>query len=215
LITSRKPSDPLGSSYPLPWDWVLKTQAEVSAAIDSDVRLHRTPELMSPDGEYIAYSQVTLQVSPQLRHCRASSQVYVEELDTGELYPVSPGSPMAVCGVSAIDAMQMRGTIAIGIPVSWSKTGDRLLVRQFEGIFCTSEATDYAVVWERRNRRTLTLAPTRLHYTHAILSGWSEHHSDRVLFQVCVMGERSPGLYGVNLSGVTLSADGDRPRIYE
>jgi hypothetical protein len=170
---------------------------------------------MSPDGEYIAYSQITLQVVPKLQRCRASSQVYIENLDTGESYPIAPGSPMAVCGVSAIDAMQLQGTIAIGIPVSWSPTGDRLLIRQFEGVFCTSEATDYAVVWERRNNRTLTLAPTRLHYTHAILAGWSEQHSDRVLFQVCVMGERSPILYGVNLSGVTLSADGDQPRVYD
>ena len=214
MITSRKISDPLGSSYPIPWDWVLKTHSQVSTAIDSDVRLHRTPDLMSPDGEYIAYSQITFQIVPQLHYCRLSSQVYVEDLDTGESFPVAPASPIAVCGVSAIEAMQMQGTISVGIPVSWSETGDRLLIRQFEGVLCTSEATDYAVVWERRNHRTLTLAPTRLHYTHAILAGWSEQYNDRVLFRVSVMGD-PPVLYAVNFSGVTLSAEGDRPKIYD
>jgi hypothetical protein len=215
LSASQKLNDPLGSSHPIPWEWVLKTHAEVSTAGGAGVKCYRTPELMSPDGDYIAYSQITLQVVPELHRSRASSQLYVEDLDTGESYPISPSSPMAVCGVSAIDAMQMQGTIAIGIPVSWSKTGDRLLLRQFEGLFCTSDATDYAVVWERRNRRTLTLSPTRVHQGYALLEGWSETYTDRVLFRVGRIGQRTLLQYTVNLSGVTFPTQDERPAIYE
>jgi hypothetical protein len=211
----KSPSlDPLSSPHPLPWNWVLTTHASVSQSEGSGLQYYQTPPLGSPDGEYRAYARIVLRVEPALYRSRVSSQLFVEHCRTGNEQLIYATSPMAAATLAGSGESELNGTIVGSIPLSWSKNGDRLLVRHFEGLFCASEATDYALIWDRRQRHPLTLAPNRIHHTHAILLGWSEADPNRVLFRVGCLGKPDWQNYSVNLSGVTMNAEDDRAVVF-
>jgi hypothetical protein len=207
-------SDPLSSPHPVPWNWVLSTHRTVSQNEGSGLRYYQTPPLGSPDGEYRAYARIVLRVEPQLYRSRVSSQLLVENCRTGNEQQLYATSPMALATVAGSDESELDGTIALSMPLSWSKNGDRLLVRHFEGLFCASEATDYALIWDRRQRHPLTLAPNRIHHTHAVLLGWSEAHPNQILFRVGCLGKSDWHTCSVNLSGVTMNAENDRAVVF-
>lgn len=207
-------SDPLNSPYPVPWNWILETHARVSTTSGSGLRYYRTPSLVSPNGEYAAYSRIQLQVQPQLYRSRVSSVMFLENLKTGQLQAIAARSPLANNPFNGTPASQMPGVFSMLIPVAWSQLGDRLLARQFEGLFNTSDASDYAVIWDQQLNRTTTVAPQQVNYSHAILLGWSQTYGNRVLFRAGQLGDEQWSLWAVDTAGDTQLAADDRPMLF-
>lgn len=206
--------DPLDSPHPIPWNWVLTTHAELSASGQSGVRYYRSPALVSPDGLYAAYTRIQMDGEPELYKSRVSSVMFVENLKTGDLHTVTAASPLSDSPLAANEEAEMPGIISILIPVSWSRLSDRLLSRQFEGLLGTSDASDFAVIWDRDHNRTATLAPDCIEYSAAILLGWSQIKPDHVLFRAGEMGDENPPIWAVGLNNQTTLAQEEKPMIY-
>ncbi|HEY9636166.1 MAG TPA: hypothetical protein V6D14_22360 [Coleofasciculaceae cyanobacterium] len=206
--------DPLDSPHPIPWNWVLTTQAELSASERAETRYYRSQSLISPDGEYAAYSRIQLQGQPEMYLSRITSVMFVENLRTGDLRTITPSSPLADNPLMGNVEADMPGAIAVLIPVSWSKSSDRLLARQLEGMLSTSDASDFAVIWDRKQNHTLTLAPRHIEYCYAVLLGWSQTHPDQILFRAGEWGDEHPPVWTVDLKGQTTRALADEPTVY-
>lgn len=205
--------DPLNSPHPIPWNWVLAMQAE--ATHKPELRYYRSQSLISPDGEYAAYSRIQMQIVSDWMQCYVSSVLFVENLRTGDLQTIAASSPLSSNPFGGQDPIDPQGTIAILIPIGWSASSDRLLAREFESLFCSGIASDYAVVWDKTLNRTATIAPTRISYSSAILLGWSRLQPNQVLFQAGEMGEEAWPLWSVDQSGRTIAAQPeDQPIIY-
>jgi hypothetical protein len=202
--------DPLNSPYPIPWNWVLATLAEVGQTKAPRLRYYRSQSLISPDGQYAAYSRIQMQVFPDFTQSHISSVLFLENLRTGDLQTIAASSPFADNPFMGQEASQ-NGTIAILIPVAWSERGDRILAREFESIFSSDIASDYAVVWDRQLNRTYTIAPTRIQYSNAILLGWSRTRPDQVLFRAGNLGEEEWPVWAVDFSSQTVAAIEDQP----
>jgi hypothetical protein len=213
---SQDQIDPLESPYPVPWNWVMSTHEQVSSTKGSGVRFYRTPSVISPDGKYAAYSRVQLRVKPELYESNVSSVMFVENLQTKQLQVVTATSPLANNPKKVQQAATMPGIVSIMIPVSWSASGDRLLARQFEGSLSASDASDYAVVWDRSTGRSNTIAPSNVaEYGQAILLGWSKANPQDVIFHAGELGEETRQLWAVNLRGKTIAArQEDQPIVF-
>lgn len=206
--------DPLDSPYPVPWNWVLATHEELADG-GSGTRYYRSQSLVSPDGQYAAYSRIMMEAEKEFHRNRVSSVMFLENLQTGDLKAITAASPLSDNPFDDQEEGDMPGTISILMPVSWSRLGDRLLARQFEGIFSTSDASDYAVVWDRKTNRTLTTAPSRVQYDNAVLLGWSQTDPDRVLFRAGELGDEQPPVWAVNISNnQTALAGEDQPIVF-
>jgi hypothetical protein len=199
--------DPLNSPHPIPWTWILTTHAKNQIG----TTYYRSASLLSPDGQYAAYSRIQMQVQPELYQCRVRSVMFVENRQTGHLQTVSAASPLTAHPFALTEEADSPGMISILMPVSWSESGNQLLAREFEGIFCTGDASDYAVVWHRHHHTTTTLVPASIDYTHAILLGWSQQYPDSVLFKAGRMGRENWPLWAVDLQGRTFAAKSDKP----
>jgi hypothetical protein len=206
--------DPLDSPHPIPWNWVLATHAELSSSNSSGIRYYRSQSLLSPDGQYAAYSRIQMEGQPELYQSRVTSVVFVENLQTGDLRTITASSPLTDHSLLQEPDDDMPGTITILVPISWSKSSDRLLVRQFEGLFNTTEISDFAIVWDRRQNLVTTLAPQSVQYDMAVLLGWSQRHSDRILFRAGELGYERWPVWSVDLNGQTTLALEDEPRVY-
>lgn len=204
--------DPLDSPHPIPWNWILTTHAEISETRKSAVRYYRSPSLISPDGLLAAYTRIQMDAFPELYKSRVTSVMFVENLQTGDLHTVTAASPLFDDPLLANEVEEL-GTISILMPISWSKLSDRLLARQFEGFLATSDASDFAVVWDKQQYRTTTLAPSAIEYSYAVLLGWSEIQPDHVLFRAGEMGDEDPPTWAVGLNNQTTLAQ-DEPVIY-
>lgn len=207
--------DPLDSPYPIPWNWVLATQAEHSSDTTdwAAPRLcyYRTQALISPDGQYAAYSRVQMQVATDLVHSQVSSTLFLENLRTRDLQTLAATSPFSNNPFAPDAEPNQLGTIAVLIPVAWSAESDRLLAREFESLFGSDIASDYAVIWDRQSRQVRTLAPAGMQYTNAILLGWSQAHPNQALFRICNLGDPNTQLCSVDLSGQTNLVPIDQP----
>ncbi|MGK7873385.1 MAG: hypothetical protein AB4426_08745 [Xenococcaceae cyanobacterium] len=207
--------DPLDSPHPIPWNWIMKTYSEFSEKGSSGLRYYRSPSLISPDGQYAAYSRIQMQADPELfRNC-VTSMMFLENLQTGDLQTITPSSSLADNLFDSNQEADMLGKMSILIPVSWSENGNRILSRQFEGIFGTSDASDYAVIWDRHSNRTTTLTPNRVPYTHAVLLGWSQTDPNQVLFRAGILGEEQWSVWSVDLNGKTVLASKDEPIVFK
>lgn len=206
--------DPLNSPHPIPWNWVLATYATVGSTDGSGIRYYRTPSLLSPDGCYAAYSRIQMQVQPQFSQCRITSAMFVENRQTGTQQTITASSPLANPQSYGAENIDTAGWMAILIPVSWSQSGERLLAREFEALLCTSEGSDYAVIWDRHQNRATTVAPMQVQYTTAILLGWSQFYGERALFRAGTIGEKDWQLWAVDINGDTIPAIGDCPQIF-
>ena len=206
--------DPLDSPHPIPWNWVLAAHAEISASERAGLRYYRSQSLVSPDGQYAAYSRIQLRGQPSLYRSRVTSVMFLENLETGDLRTITASSPLADNPLTENEEAKQPGTIAILMPVSWSESGDRILARQFEGRFSTSDASDYAVIWERRDNHTRTLAPERVQYTNAILLGWSRANPESVLFRAGELGAERWPVWAVKPDGHTALAFDEEPVVY-
>lgn len=189
--------------------------ANSASAIDGSPKLHyyRSQSLISPNGEYAAYSRIQMQVQPQFFQSRVSSILFLENLRTGDLQAITPTSPLAdnpfINGETGLS-----GSISIVIPISWSESSDRLLAREFESLFCSDIASDYAVIVDCPHKRFSTIAPTHVQYTNAILLGWSQSQPEQALFRVGDMGDDAWHLWRVDRTGQTTRAHDDQPMAY-
>jgi hypothetical protein len=213
---SQAPSqvDPLDSPHPIPWNWIENTQTEFSDKGRSGLRYYRSPSLISPDGQYAVYTRIQMLAEPEMYRSQVSSVMFLENLQTGKLQVIRGNSPLTVPQIQGKEIEQLPGLMSILIPVSWSKNGDRLLCRQFEGFFNTSDASDYAVIWDRQTNETTTISPNTDEETTAILLGWDNQDSNQVLFRAGILGEENWGIWAVALDGQTFLASNDSPMTY-
>lgn len=202
--------DPLNSPHPVPWSWVLAMLSEQGSVLMPRVHYYRSQSLISPDGQYAAYSRIQIQLSSHFTQSRVASVLFLENLHTGDLQTITASSPFADNPFIG-HGMNQAGTIAILIPVAWSETGDRVLAREFESILGSDLASDFAVVWDRRSNRTHTIAPSHVAYSNAVLLGWSQTHPDQVLFRAGMIGNENWSLYAVDVSGQTAYVNDDQP----
>lgn len=203
--------DPLNSPHPIPWNWVTSI-ALGSSSVPGHYGYYRSQTLVSPNGYYAAYSRIQVQSAAHFTQSRVVSALFLENLRTGNLQTIMASSPFA--NFPFTSDSDLAGTIAILIPIAWSETGDRLLAREFESIFGSSIASDYAVVWDSHTNQTQTLAPSQINYSNAVLMGWSQSYPDQVLFQAGMMGDPHWKFYTVQTNGQTNLARGDRPITY-
>jgi hypothetical protein len=207
-------TDPLESPHPIPWNWVLATHSEICTSQKLGIRYYRSPSLLSPDGQYAAYSRIQMHPEAELYYSKVTSVMFVENLKTGDLRTIKGSSPFADNPLSTVPQEDIPGTISILMPISWSPLSDRLLARQFEGIFSTSDASDYAVIWDRKQNTISTLAPQPIDYSFAVLLGWSQTNTDQILFRTGEMGIEYLPLWTVDLNGKTTRAPEQEPMIF-
>lgn len=189
----------------------MATLTEQNPTSTPKLRYYRSQSLISPDGQYAAYSRIQMQLSSHFTRSRVASVLFIENLRTGDLQTITAASPFADNPFIDDEIPNQAGTIAILIPVAWSETSDRVLAREFEAIFGSDIASDFAVVWDRHSNRAHTLAPTQVRYSNAVLLGWSQTHPDRVLFRAGNLGDENWLLYAVDVNGKTIYATGDQP----
>ncbi|MBE9200321.1 MULTISPECIES: hypothetical protein [unclassified Nodularia (in: cyanobacteria)] len=214
--------DPIGSPHPIPWKWIVATQEAIAANGGSGVRHYRSVPVTSPDGRYIVYSRVQLEVRPEMYNSKVTSVMFVEDTQTNRLRVMASTAPISdpllkinrnVSSSEAVDAN--GGKIGVLVPVSWSEQSDRFLARKFEGKFNTGDSTDHAVIWDRHKNQINTVAPAREEHEHekiAVLLGWSKNRPDHALFRAGEMGEENWPLVQVRSDGQTLNTtDADQP----
>jgi hypothetical protein len=215
------PKDPIGSPYPIPWQWIQATQQAIGSKGGSGVRYYRSIPVLSPDGRYAVYSRVQLEVKPEMYNSRVTSTMFVEDRQTGKLRVMTATGPISdpLLKVKASVALNpdTNGTIGVLVPVSWSQQGDRFLARKFEGVLNTADATDHAVIWDRQKNNTNSVTPSQEQKEHdiAVLLGWSKTQPNNVLFRAGEMGEENWPVVSVSSDGKTANApDVDQPIIY-
>ncbi|MEA5577318.1 hypothetical protein [Anabaena sp. UHCC 0451] len=213
------PDDPMGSPHPIPWKWIMITQEAIGGKGGSGVRHYRSIPVVSPDGRYAVYSRVQLEVKPEMHNSRVTSLLFIEDRQTKRLQVMAKtaaiSDPLLNQSISA-HKTDTEGKIGVLVPISWSATGDRFLARKFVGIFNTADVTDHAVIWNRQENLTKTVAPTQNEDEHekiAILLGWSKKQPDHVLFRAGELGEENWPLVQVASDGksTNVTTDGDQP----
>ena len=214
-------NDPIGSPYPIPWQWIQATQQAIGSNGGSGVRYYRSIPVLSPDGRYAVYSRVQLEVKPEMYNSRVTSMMFVEDRQTGKLRVMTATGPISdpLLKVKASVAVNSdtNGTIGVLVPVSWSQQGDRFLARKFEGFLSSADATDHAVIWDRQKNNTNSVTPSQEQKEHdiAVLLGWSKTQPNNVLFRAGEMGEENWPIVSVSSDGKTANApDVDQPIIY-
>ncbi|MBE9053500.1 hypothetical protein IQ243_24450 [Nostocales cyanobacterium LEGE 11386] len=213
--------DPIGSPHPIPWEWIVATQEAISANGGSGVRHYRSVPVISPDGRYVVYSRVQLEVRPEMYNSKVTSVMFVEDTQTKKLQVMASTAPLRdpllntnLASPEPVDT-DRNGRIGVLVPVSWSEKSDRFLARKFEGKFNTGDSTDQAVIWDRQRNHINTVAPAREEHEHekiAVLLGWSKNQPDHALFRAGEMGEEDWPLVQVASDGKTLNTtDTDQP----
>lgn len=202
--------DPLESPHPVPWNWVMAMLTEIPPGAAIRQHYYRSQSLLSCDRRYAAYSRIQMQAKAEFWGSNVSSILFLENLETGDLQAVTPASPLAD-NPFLNNGGDPSGKISIVVPISWSKSGERLLARVFESLFCSDVASDYAVIIDRVANQISTVAPTCSQYTTAILLGWSQRDPDRVLFRTGNLGDQEWQLWAVAADGQTKPAKKDHP----
>ena len=111
--------DPIGSPHPIPWKWILATQEAIAANGGSGVRHYRSVPVTSPDGRYIVYSRVQLEVRPEMYNSKVTSVMFVEDTQTNRLRVMASTAPLSdpllhrnVSSLEAVDTT-MSGKIGV------------------------------------------------------------------------------------------------------
>jgi hypothetical protein len=216
MSSSPEQVDPLNSPHPIPWGWVMATLSASEGLRAPKTSFYRSVALTSPDRQFTAYSRIQLQVQPEQHKSRVSSILFVENLQTGSLQAITATSPFAEkpLSLNVDEPIDLAGTISIVIPIAWSAQGDRLLAREFESIFGSDIASDFALLWDNKYHRASTVAPSDIDYTNAILLGWSQRYPQRALFRAGMMGDQHWGLWAVDSEAATMSVPNDQPKIF-
>ena len=180
-------ADPLNSQYPVPWQWILETQTAYAEQQRNGLSYYRSPAIVSPSGQYAAYSRIEVRAKANLYDTKVLSVLFVENLETGELAVVEADSPIAAyLEKVGEDSPEMAGVISLLIPASWSRDGHRLLARQLEGAFHSSDISDHAVIWNSQTseQQTLSAIGKNTMDSSATLLGWDQANPEQVLFKV-------------------------------
>jgi len=204
--------DPLNSPHPVPWNWILAAHNAALGANRFTPQHYRSAALRSPDGNWLAYSRIHLELYPQLHACQVSSILLVENLAKETLQSIAACSPFIQDCTSSSTNDSAAGSISILMPVSWNQAGDQLLTRQFEARFCSSFATDYGLVWNSHNGQTKTLLPPG--FEQAVLQGWSSSHPQAVLFEAGDLSQAELPRWLVTAGGSTLAAKTDQAQVF-
>lgn len=199
--------DPLNSPHPIPWNWILAAHNAALAANRFTPQHYRSATLRSPDGDWLAYSRINLELQPQLYACRVTSILLIENLVEGTLQSIAASSPFSQDWLDNNALADGAGAISILMPVGWNHQGNQLLARQFEGRFCSSCATDYGVVWNRNDSQTTMLTPPG--FEQAVLLGWSHSHPQSVLFEAGDLSQAELPRWQVDQSSVALPSEAD------
>lgn len=197
--------DPLNSPHPVPWNWILAAHNAALAANHFTAQHYRSAALRSPDGSCLAYSRIHLELQPQLHACEVSSILLIENLVQGTLQSIPASSPFSSTWQGGLE--DGAGAISIVMPVGWNQEGDQLLARQFEGRFCSSLATDYALLWNRQSGQTQLLTPRG--FEQAVLLGWSNLQPQSLLFEAGDLSQAKLPRWRLDPSGVAIPAEAD------
>ncbi len=227
FVATQSDEDPLNSPYPMPWQWIMKTQQSFAEQGKSGLSYYRSPALVSPDGQYAAYSRIEVRSESELHSTKALSVMFLENLATGHLQVIRADSPIArYLHEVGEDSEEMAGVISILLPASWSANGQYLLARQVEGAFSTSDISDYAVVWNQQTKAVQTLQAFPDIHTDttamvddipemsSVLLGWNQADAQQVLFQANPLGEEAVSLVSVGLDGTAYLAQQTTPATY-
>lgn len=212
LQTVPVATDPLQSPFPLPWAWIEQGHQAAVRAKKPLLYRQQTNRYISPDGRYVAQATLHFKAAPQAFQQQLVSTLEIIDQHTGNRQRIDSRHQIPANFLAEVPNGQ--GLIAVLVPVGWSKTGNRLLVRQFMGIFASDLATDAAWIWQPERGHVATVYPTAADYDFATLLGWSHRHPDQVLFQTQVMGEPQAMVWAVDTQGTTQVAQGDRPAVY-
>lgn len=209
-VSDSEAADPLNSPYPVPWAWITSTQQDYAEQQRSGLRYYRSPALVSPSGQYAAYSRIEVRAEPNSYESKVLGVMFVENLETGKLQVVRAHSPIAsYIQKVGEDSPEMAGVISILLPASWSEQGEQLLARQMEGAFNSSDISDYGVVWHGGQVQTISATPQATMEASATLLGWQREASGQVLFQVSHFDnyeEADSSLVSVNINGTIQEA---------
>ncbi len=200
--------DPLNSPYPVPWNWILAAHNAALASNHFTPQHYRSAALRSPNGEWLAYSRIHLELCPQLHQCQVSSVLLIENLVKNTLQAIAASCPFTQAWGSDTEEDAAQGSISILMPIGWNETGDQLLTRQFEARFCSSLATDYALVWNSATGTTRTVHPPG--FEQAVLLGWSNIHPQSVLFEAGELSDTAPPHWRVDPNGEALTIQEDQ-----
>jgi hypothetical protein len=214
LPTESSANDPLHSPYPLPWNKISERQTQATQLNRSELLRYASQPLRSPDGEVTAHSEIEIQINPDFRQSHVFSQLILQTSQGQTLQVIPSSMHLGQSAVQETAARQMPGTIAMLIPAVWSQDGQKLLSRQFEALFGSDVSSDYAVVWDRSQQQTRTVAPLPLDYDSATLLGWNPVHPDQILFQTAVLGEAQGSTLAVDPQGITIASPNARPVHY-
>jgi len=208
------PSDPLDSPYPIPWPWILETQSQAASLTEPQIRYYRSQALLSPDRKYAAYSRIQMEVVPDAIAQTVNSMLFLENLETGDLEFVTASSPYVRNPNIEASEYGQPGMIAVLLPIAWSESGDRLLVRGFDSVFGTDLASDYAIVWNRESNLMRAIAPNNLQYSNAVLLGWSQASPENILFRAGQLGDEQWPMVAVDMNSYAVASSGDQPIAY-
>jgi hypothetical protein len=192
--------DPIGSPYPIPWAWILQTQADYVQRQDARLRYYRTPSLVSPDGRYGVYARIAMRPQAELYQSSVSTVLFIEDLATGKIQMIN-----------STQGFNQAGILSVLLPVAWSRDGSRLLLRQLQGELSTSDATDTALIWQPSTRNFQSLSPQNVDYDIAVLLGWHPEHLDEILFRTGILGDEIWPIWAVNLQGETVLSQAPQP----
>lgn len=205
-------ADPLQSPFPLPWQWIEDGHAAVVKAKKSLRFTQQTPQYISPDGRYVAQATLYFTAHPEAHRQQLMSILEIRDRQSGIQQRIESLKEMPPEFLAEVP--QGQGLIAVLVPVGWSETGNRLLVRQLSGLFATDLISDGAWIWQAGVGHVATVYPTADEYDFATLLGWSTTDPQRVLFQTQTMGNPKATIWAVDTQGSTQLAQGDRPRVY-
>ena len=207
--------DPLNSPFPMPWQWILETQAAVTAGKHPGKELYRSPSLYNPEHQLMAYCRVRLDLKPLMHQGRITSTLFVENFQTGTLHTVIAKSPLTPNPFQTGKTFDEPGIMSLIMPVSWSADGTKLLSRQFEGFLGSCDISDFGVVWDGITEETITLTPSdTIDYTHAVLLGWSEADPGAILFRTECLGDDHCKYWAVSPDGKTVSVNNDSGLVF-
>lgn len=210
LPVAAPADDLLNSQYAVPWPTIQQAQDTVTRTGQAQSFRYRSPVSIAPDQQTRAYSELHLALHPKPSHSFINSQLVIETKTQTYRFPSTLHLELAA---QSSTSNATPGTFSIIMPAVWSADGQSLLLRQFEGLFGSDVASDYALVWHASQSALQSYRPTAVDYDSATLMGWSQNRPGEILFQTRLLGQPTSQLVTVSPqnSSTTLASPSDRP----
>lgn len=164
---------------PIPRLWLQDIQQQSFERNCTLVGILRGQPLVSEDGRWEVYSRVTYKITP-VGFGRLSSALFVRDRQTQSLETIyAPASIFRQDDDLGLDFLFL-------LPIEWRN--DRVLVREFSGLFRSQAILNQAIVWHPPTDSS----PARLHIETpqpdvpaTVLLGWDpQSESNRILFAI-------------------------------